>query len=242
MNNFGDSVLKLPGNLSMANPNFFAPTTANADNLADDDLGSGGAMVLPDQPGTVPHILVQGGKCDSNGYCYKRLLNRDAMGGQKTGDAGAAYELNYGGSIFGGPAYFADSTGAQHIVYGGGTPIGTLTLKTSPLSLTVQSQWNVVCLECRDHGSQPIVTSNGTQAGSAIVWALKTPGQSGGTISLYAFDALNMSHNLFNGLAGTWTKDPAALWAGGALTTPLVVDGRVYVPSDGALAVFGLSP
>ncbi len=242
VNNFGDSVLKLPGNLSMAHPNFFAPTTANADNAADDDLGSGGAMVLPDLPGPVPHVVVQGGKCDSNSYCYKRLLNRDAMGGEQTGDAGAAYQLNYGGSIFGGPAYFADASGAQHIVYGGGTPLGTLTVKTSPLSLAVQSQWNVTCLACRAHGSQPIVPSNGTQAGSAIVWALKTPGQSGGNISLYAFDALNMSHNLYNGVAGTWIKTPSALWAGGALVSPLVVDGRVYVPSDGTLAVFGLSP
>ncbi len=240
VSNFADSVLKVPGNLNMGAADFFAPSTAVQDGLVDDDLGSGGLMVLPDQPGSITHLIVQGGKCDYNGYCYKRLLNRDAMGGQKTGDTGAAAELNIGGGIYGGPAYFADASGLSHIVYGGGTPIATLNLNTSKLSLSVQSAANVGCLECRDQGSQPIVSSNGTQAGTAVVWALKTAGQTGGTITLYAFDALNMTHVLFTGTAGTWTKYSTASWVGGALVSPLVVDGRVYVPTDGSVAIFGL--
>ncbi len=239
-NNFGDSVMKLPGNLNLSSVDYFAPTSAATDATRDLDLGSGGTMVLPDQPGSVPHLVVQGGKCDSNNKCYKRLLNRDAMGHQRAGDAGAIAELNVGGSIWGGPAFFADATGGQHIVYGDGAPLSTLTLKVSPVSLSVQSSANVGCLECRDHGSQPIVSSNGTQTGTAVVWALKTPGQSGGQISLYAFDALSMSHTLFSGVSGTWTQAPASLWVGGALVSPLVVDGRVYVPSDGSVSIFGL--
>jgi len=240
VNNFGDSVMKLPGNLNMSGADYFAPTTAATDATRDLDLGSGGTMVLPDQPGSVPHLVVQGGKCDSNNKCYKRLLNRDAMGGQRASDAGAVNELDVGGPIWGGPAYFADTNGGQHIVYGGGTPLSTLNVGGSPPVLSVQSSANVGCLECRDHGAQPIVSSNGTQAGTAVVWALKTPGQSGGQISLYAFDALNMSHTLFTGVAGNWTQTPSSLWIGGALVSPLVVDGRVYVPNDGYVSVFGL--
>jgi hypothetical protein len=239
-NNFADSVMKLPGNLSMAALDFFAPTTTTLDGERDLDLGSGGVMVLPDQAGSFPHLLVQGGKCDSNNMCYKRVLDRDNMGGQKTNDAGAVAELNVGGSMWGGPAYFAEASGAQHIVYGDGTPLSTLTLNLSPVSLSIQSSAEVGCLECRDHGSQPVVSSNGTTAGTAVVWALKTPGNSGGTISLYAFDALKMSHTLYTGLAGSWLQDPTALWNGGALVSPLVVDGRVYVPTDGSVAIFGL--
>jgi hypothetical protein len=168
------------------------------------------------------------------------VLDRDNMGGQKTNDAGAVAELNVGGSMWGGPAYFAEASGAQHIVYGDGTPLSTLTLNLSPVSLSIQSSAEVGCLECRDHGSQPVVSSNGTTAGTAVVWALKTPGNSGGTISLYAFDALKMSHTLYTGLAGSWLQDPTALWNGGALVSPLVVDGRVYVPTDGSVAIFGL--
>jgi FtsP/CotA-like multicopper oxidase with cupredoxin domain len=241
LSNFGNSVLKLPGNLNMTGMTFFASTTANADNLLDDDLGSGGAMVLPDQAGSIPHLLAQAGKCDANNNCYKRLLNRDSMGSQQANDAGVAAKMNITGSIYGGPAYFADASGMSHIVYGGGTPLSTLNVNTSPLSLSTQSSFNIAGgLEHRDQGSQPVVSSNGTQAGSAVVWALYTPGQEGGSITLYAFNALNMSQVLFTGVAGTWTKDPAAEWVGEALVSPLVVDGRVYVPTDGAVGVFGL--
>jgi FtsP/CotA-like multicopper oxidase with cupredoxin domain len=240
VNNFGDSVLKLPGNLNVSGADFFAPATAATDGLSDLDLGSGGAMVLPNLPGPIPHLLVQAGKCDSNNNCYKRLLNRDALGGQQPGDAGVAAKLNVGGGVWGGPAYFADASGTSHIVYGGGSPLSTLNVNTSPVSLSVQSSASVGCLECRDHGAQPVVSSNGTEPGTAVVWALKTPGQMGGQISLYAFDALNMSHTLFAGTAGNWTMTETALWVGGALVSPLVVDGRVYVPTDGTVAVFGL--
>jgi hypothetical protein len=85
------------------------------------------------------------------------------------------------------------------------------------------------------------VSSNGTTAGTAVVWALKTPGGSGGSITLYAFDALNMSHTLFSGTAGSWTQGAGASYIGGALVSPTVANGRVYVPTDGSVAVFGLS-
>jgi hypothetical protein len=173
--------------------------------------------------------------------CLKDILNRDALGGQQAGNAGAVWSASTGGGIWGGPAYFADATGAQHIIYGG-NPLNTYALGSSPVGLTVQSSTNVGCLECRNGGSQPIVSSNGTQAGSAVVWALKTPGNSGGTISLYAFDPFNMGTPLFTAAAGTWNQTPGSSWIGGALISPLVVDGRVYVPTDGSVAVFGVLP
>lgn len=240
--NFSMSILKLPGNLNVAQASLFTPIQEAADSAADQDLASGGVMLLPDQPGSVPHMLIGGGKCSQTGLvgCFKYLLNRDVMGGQQTKNAGALWSANTAGEMFGGPAYFVDASGAQHIVYGTGSPLSTYTLGLSPVGLSVQSSANVGCLECRDSGSQPIVSSNGTQTGSAIVWALKTPSASGGTISLYAFDALNMSHTLFSGSAGSWIMTPGAGWVGGALISPLVANGRVYVPTDGQVTVFGL--
>ena len=46
--------------------------------LDDDDLdmGSGGNLLLPDQPGPNPHLMVGAGKV---GTLY--LVNRDSMGG-----------------------------------------------------------------------------------------------------------------------------------------------------------------
>jgi hypothetical protein len=241
--NFAMSIMEVAGNLNLAGASFFTPAQAAADSAADADLASGGVMLLPDQPGALTHLLVAGGKCSVNNVgCLKYILNRDALGGQQSGNAGAVWSGNTGGGMWGGPAYFVDAGGVEHVVYGGGNPLNTYTLSLSPVGLAVQSSANVGCLECRDAGSQPIVSSNGTTAGSTVVWALQTPTNSGGNISLYAFDALNMQNTLFHGVAGTWTQVGGASYIGGALVSPLVVDGRVYVPTDGSVSVFGLVP
>jgi hypothetical protein len=47
---------------------------------------------------------------------------------------------------------------------------------------------------------------------------------------------------LFNGAAGQWTVGQRREYIAGALVSPVVANGRVYVPTDGSVAVFGLSP
>jgi hypothetical protein len=237
---FSMSIMKVPGNLNLGGASYFTPIQAAADSSTDADLGAGGVMLLPDETGTRPHLLVAGGKCSANALgCFKYILNRDVMGGQQSGNAGALWHANTGGGVWGGPAYFVDATGAQHIIYGG-NPLSTYALSLAPVALTQQSSTTVGCLECRDSGAQPIISSNGTQTGSAVVWALKTPGNSGGTITLYAFNPLNMGATLFGAAAGTWTVTAGSGHIGGALISPLVADGHVYVPADGSVSVFGL--
>ena len=71
---YGDSVLKLnPGTLTVLD--WFSPF--NTDFLADNDLdlGSGGTMLLPDQPGPHPHLLVVAGK---QGVIH--VIDRDNLG------------------------------------------------------------------------------------------------------------------------------------------------------------------
>ncbi len=244
--NLSMSVVGLPGTLDMTKAKFFSPFGEHADAGADADLGSGGVVLLPDLAGAFPHVLVAGGKCGAGSAaggtsgCMKYVLNRDNLGGQRAGDSGALIAANTGGGMWGGPAAFQDANGRNYIVYGDGSPLSTYALSTGPLSLAIQSSANVGCLECRDNGSQPIVSSNGTIGGTAVVWALRTPGGGGGPIALYAFDALNMGHTLFRGTAGGWTVGPNASYIGGALVSPLVANGKVYVPVDGGVAVFGL--
>jgi hypothetical protein len=86
----------------------------------------------------------------------------------------------------------------------------------------------------------PVVSSNGTRAGTAVVWALKTPNgyiTGTGTVMLYAFNAANLSTTLFGAAAGQWTENGDT---GGALITPLVANGRVYLATDGVVTVFGI--
>jgi hypothetical protein len=194
-------------------------------------------MLLPDGLSTsFPHLAMAGGK-DGTKY----LLNRDKLGGQQTGDTGAVWHAVAGGGIWGGPAFFQDSSGTSYVVYGNGSPLSTYAFAPATATLTSVASINFGCLECRDSGSQPIVSSNGTNPGTAIAWALQTPGGSGGTISLVAFDALKMTE-LFKGPAGAWNVASGASYIGGALVSPVVANGRVYVPADGSVAVFGLSP
>jgi hypothetical protein len=248
VSNFGMSVMKLPGNLDITKATYFSPFLEAGDSNADLDLGSGGVVLLPDGlSGTYPHLLVQGGKCgagSANGGtsgCQKYILNRDNLGGFQSGDVGALWHADTGGGMFGGPAYFQDAAGASHLIYGDGMPINDYTIGPSPPSLEIQSSANVGCLECRDQGSTPIVSSNGTQAGTAIAWVLGFPGAGGGNVNLFAFDALNMNHTLFESVVGSWTLCNGCSYVGGGLHGVLVANGKVYAPTDGAVAVYGLS-
>jgi hypothetical protein len=248
--NFSMSVLKVPSNLDVAKVDYFTPSTWSADSDADLDLGSGGAMVVPDQPAwKYPRLLIQGGKQSTgNSAAWKYILNRDKMGKLQANNAGALAAQNIAGPMYGGPAYFRDANGTPRIVYGGGrysfhTPLTTYQLLPAPaLTPGPSAVYPGNCLECRTAGSQPVVSSNGTQAGTAVAWVLKTPGNAGGTITLYAFDALKMGNPLYTSVVGPWTIGAGADYIGGAMISPLIAAGRVFVPFDGGVAVYGLGP
>jgi hypothetical protein len=72
---FGDSVLKIsPGSGSLFPVDYFTTNNQATLNGSDLDVGAGGVLLLPDQPGNNPHLLVQAGK---DGTIY--LINRDQM-------------------------------------------------------------------------------------------------------------------------------------------------------------------
>ena len=74
--NWGDAVLKLKltnGSFSVAD--WFMPYDQDCIDQDDLDLGSGGPMLVPDQTGTHPHLMVSGSK---EGRIY--LLDRDNLG------------------------------------------------------------------------------------------------------------------------------------------------------------------
>ena len=94
------SILKLPGTLNIASGSYFTPINEATESSGDQDLASGGVMLLPDGLSTAfPHLLVAGGK-DGTKY----VLNRDRLGGQQTGDAGAVWQAVTGGLMWGGPS------------------------------------------------------------------------------------------------------------------------------------------
>src|SRR4029077_12276020 len=104
--NFGNAFLKIAttGGLSVAD--YFATfDTVQASN-ADTDLGSGGALVLPDLAdgaGRTRHLAVGAGK-DSHIY----VVDRDAMGKWNASSNQIYQDISsaLGGSVFSMPAYF----------------------------------------------------------------------------------------------------------------------------------------
>src|SRR5262249_33635765 len=108
---FGDSFLKITqggGTLTLAD--YFTPFDQSTMDSQDEDLGSSGAMVLPDSVGsaTHPHLLVGSSKL---GKIY--LIDRDNMGHFNAGsDSQIVQSFNFFSSqpgaphFFGLPAYF----------------------------------------------------------------------------------------------------------------------------------------
>src|SRR5262249_4606594 len=100
---YGDSFLKLTSAGAVAD--YFTPHNQAYLNRADLDLGSGGAVLLPDSAGTRAHrhLLVGAGK---EGRIY--LIDRDRMGRFNPEDDGQIVQSlsDAVGPVYGPPAYF----------------------------------------------------------------------------------------------------------------------------------------
>ncbi|HEX3496301.1 MAG TPA: hypothetical protein VHT02_03845, partial [Methylocella sp.] len=91
----------------------------------------------------------------------------------------------------------------------------------------------------QDAGTFTTVSSNGTQAGTAITWATGRPtNPTTYAVTLYAYAAAPSSGTLtllFSSRAGSWPN------AGfNANIVPVVANGRVFVASNQQLTIFGL--
>ena len=101
---YGNSVLELRADskgLTIAD--YFTPFNQGALDNIDADVGSGGPVLLPGQPGAHPHLLLAGGK---GGTLY--VIDRDHMGGFHAGsDAHAVQTVQFPKlSLFGAPAFW----------------------------------------------------------------------------------------------------------------------------------------
>ena len=233
-----DSMVRLSSDLltlkdSFTTYNYFSLDTVDA------DMGSGGLMVLPDQSGSTPHLAVAGGK-DSRAF----LLNRDNMGGYTQGGPDHVLQTFTMGSCWCGPSYYVGSDNVVRVLTGGGNGVISWKLQTSPspqLSAETSTGSTAVSGLPDDGGVMPVVSSNGTHAGTAVVWFVQRPSISsdvnpGTPMNLRAYDATNLSRPLISILGGTWTHAVNS----NANIVPTVAKGRVYVTSNMQLRIYGL--
>jgi hypothetical protein len=238
VNNIQQSVVKLSSDL-MQIPSIFTPSGADSGvdtlDLHDDDFGSGGVMLLPDQPGTHPRLAVAAGKI---GEMY--LMDRDNLGGYNPAGANNVLGTYDIGGCYCGPSYFAGADGVGRIVASGGAQITTWTVRTDvSTTLALEGTSDRLSTGQRD-GFFTSVSSNGSDAGSFIIWAVSRPVDlSPAQVLLYAFNAQPDNGRLtllYSGIAGAWENA-----RGSANIVPVVANGYVYVASNKRLAIFGLT-
>jgi len=219
--NIAESAAEMSSDLSTKLGLFTAPDHSQLDKY-DTDFGSGGLMLLPPQPGKFPDLAVAAGK-DGNLY----LLDADKLKKEF-----GAYPI---GGCWCGPSYFQDSDTVGRIVTSGNNSVEVWAVEgTKTPILTRKAQFNGIA-GAQDPGFLTSVSSNGTTAGTAIVWAVGRPtNDDPAYISLYAVNPDN-GKELFSETAGAWPNVN-----GNANLVPVVDNGLVYVASDQMLAIFGL--
>jgi hypothetical protein len=224
--NCGNCFVKLATSGKITLTDYFTPQNTVAESNADQDLGSGGAIALPDvtdSSGKTRHLAVGAGK---DAIIY--VVDRDAMGKFNASTDQIYQEINgqLGGSVFSMPAYFngtvyygavGDSIKAFHIVSG--------KLQATPASQTVNTFGYP--------GTTPSISANG--AANAIVWAV----ENGGTAVLHAYDATNLATELYNSSQAANSRDQ---FSGNKFITPMIANGKVFVGTPNSVAVFGLLP
>jgi len=232
VSNIQESVVKVSSDLTTV-VDLFTPSNQAALDRDDNDFGSGGVLVLPDQPGSIPHLAVAAGKLGSMFF-----MNEDALGGYSTqrNNVVGTYSI---GACWCGESYFVDpSDGIGRVVTSGGSNVLVFKVKTSPTaSLLKVAQSPVLVNTVQDPGFFTTISSNGTS--NPIVWALSRPtGDAGNPIYLYAFDPESLTGSsmkqIFRGIAGTWPT------AGDSNLVPLITNGEVFVASHNQLRIFGI--
>jgi outer membrane protein assembly factor BamB len=233
-----DSIVEFSGDLTTLLQSF-TPSDYFSLDQGDVDVGSGGTIVIPAQPGRVSHLAVAGGK---DGRAF--LIDRDHFGGYVKGGPDKVLQKVSQGGCWCGPAYFVGSDNVPRVVTGGGNgaTIWTLSSGREP-QLTFQSSTGSDPTDGYpdDGGVIPVISSNGTAAGSAVMWFVQRPQSSmdknpGTPVTLWAFDVNNLNSALFSVQAGTWTHAVNS----NANIVPTVANGKVYVASNMQLQIFGL--
>jgi hypothetical protein len=223
---YGNSFLKISSaTAGLSVMDYFTMSNEVAESNADQDLGSGGELLLPDlmdSTNTVRHLLVGAGK-DGNIY----VVDRDSMG-KFNASGNKNYQTLTGvlpGGIWSTPAYFNGT-----LYYGNVS--GTLkafAISSAKLVTAPQSQSTT---QFTYPGTAPSVSANGSANG--IVWAHENTSPA----VLHAYDATNLAHELYNSNQAAANRDQFG--AGNKYITPIVADGKVFVGTGSAVAVFGL--
>ncbi len=222
---YGDSAIKIAAaalnqRRVIRATDYFTPFNQRHLNNNDLDMGTAGAVLLPDQAVGPAHLLVT---ADKAGTIY--LIDRDNMGHFNAGaDTQIVQELpNFLFENFTPPAFF------NNLLYisSYNTPMFGIPMVNGKLAtagaVTTSSAFEFP-------GVVPAISANGTSDG--IVWILDLRFSSNATLVAYDAATLSMLYNSDN------SRDQAGPPV--KFTTPTVANGKVYAGTQTELDVYGL--
>jgi hypothetical protein len=229
--NIQESVVKVSSTLNGV-LDLFTPDNQPTLDGQDGDFGSGGVLVIPDQPGSLPHLAVAAGKV---GTMF--LMNEDNLGGfsPTKNNVLGSYSI---GPCWCGPSYFVDpSDGVGRVVASGGRSVSVWRIQTSPKVVLKKVASSPGIGGSQNPGFFTTISSSGTS--NPIIWALSHPPNTAkAPIYLFAFNPETGSkmQQLVKLKAGAWPNV-----TGNSNLVPVVANGLVFVASNRQLQIFGLT-
>jgi len=234
--------LKVQPDMTLRTVDFFIPYDAGYLNSWDADLGSGAPVALPPSSfGTpaFPRIGLQMGK---QGYLY--VLDQTNLGGYRQGPNGSddvIARLGPFGGAWSKPAVWPGDGGYVYVTTasGGNSASGSSGLlhafkygvdgNGKPTFAHVGTSADAFGFS----SGSPVISSNGTQSGTALVWVIWSPDGSGNNSQLRAYDPVpvNGTMNL------RWS---APIGQSSKFSVPLISENRVILGTrDGKIRSFG---
>ncbi len=226
---YNDAFLRLlPSNLTVAD--FFQPDNEAFLRANDADLGSGSAILMPDNASSTPHEVIGGGK---DGRIF--VVNRDNLGSFNPTVNNVIETVQTGvqqfDNIFSTPVYWNGLVYyhcESDVLRAFSWTNGMLSMQSVSMGSPVYSM----------HGATSSLSSNGTTNG--IIWEIENSNYgNGGPSVLHAYDATNVATELYNS-SQAGSRDTAGLAL--KFTVPTIAGGEVFVPTANELDIYGLLP
>jgi len=226
---YGNAIMKLStkkGQLAVSD--YFNMYNTVSESNQDEDLGSGGATVIPnfkDASGVLHELVVGAGK-DANIY----LADRTNMGKFNPNNNNQIYQELTGvlaGQVFSAPA-FAD----RSVYYGAvGDSIKAFSFNASGLlNATPASE---TATQFAYPGATPSISGS---LANLILWATENTSPA----VLHAYSAKNLAVELYNSNQAARGRDQFG--NGNKFITPTIANGKVYVGTMNGVGVLGLLP
>jgi hypothetical protein len=236
LTNRGESALKLtPSGSTLQVASFFTPHDYQSLNDQDLDYGSMGSLLIPGSD-----YFLTGAK---NGVIY--LVDKDAMGGYNAAADQVQQMITLGGgaNMHCQAAYYHGATRDVVFVWSENDPLHSIVFDRATNRLDRNLETLVTSGgPTGQNGAVLSVSSNGTTAGTGILWASYAyTGDAEHDVSpgiLRAFDASDITKELWNNRQNA-ARDGAGNYA--KFASPTIANGHVYLPTfSNQVVVYGV--